>query len=395
MLSPEAVLECTELSRKAEVLAKGGASDRSQAQVLQQRISTIQRSGLSSREAMEAYVSELNRRLNPPNTEGEKRYHSGFCRYIAGETDKQPELRDMISGAESITYSALAAGGALVPFAFDPVLRVVSRQVTPLLDEQISDFAEITGPFRPGQISGVDLSTVAAAIVAESAQQTSQTFPTLLGTVMKPNIIFRTTFVASLELEEDAENFALAIVKAAAVAHARAIGAQCVSSTSFTGALAQSAPASGVVTTTGVISLTAVESIFYSIDRYWRNSPKCAWLMSDSCWQRMRTTLVDSQNRPLLDLSEGDNVTLMGKPVLISPDLPNLATSNSQIYFGDFGAFRIRKSRMTIRRNTQLGSFGDVTKGEATFTSLCQADAMIFDPSSGSNPPITVSTVTK
>jgi len=395
MLSGEAVLECTELSREAEALSKGSASDRARSQVLVQRISTIKQTGMSSREARAAYASELNKHLNPKDAEREKRYHRGFCNYLAGETDRQPELRDMLSGTESIAYSALAAGGAPVPIAFDPILREANRQTTPLLDEEVSDFAEITGPFRPGQISGVDYSTVTAAIVAESAQQTGQTFPTLLGAVLKPNIIFRSSFVASMELEEDAENFATAIVKAAAVASARGIGAQCVSSTSFTGALAQSAPSSGVTTATGTISLANVEGMFYSIDRYWRNSPRCAWLMSDSCWQRMRTTLVDSQNRPLLDLSEGDNVTLMGKPVLISPDLPNLASANSQIYFGDFGAFRIRKSRMTIRRNTQLASFGDVTKGEATFTALCQADAMIFDPSSGANPPITVSTITK
>jgi len=391
MLSDSAVLEVMELSRRAEQLARGSAADRAQSAVLLQRVSTIKSTGLSSDEARARYASALNDRLNP-NSEAEHRYSQAFKNYL--RTGAEREFRDIVAGSQSITYTQGAVGGYFVPIEFDSLVRESMAQVTPLCDSDVCDFSmSPTIPFRPGQLSGYDLSSVVASVVSESGQQTATAFPNAYGSVLKSNILFRCTFVSSIEEEQDADDLVSKIVRAASVAIARAIGKECVSSTNFTGALAQTVPASGLTTATGVISLSNIMSAYFSVNRYYRASEKCAFLAHDTSWQRLRLAS-DGQNRPLLDVAK-DKETLMGKPVLISNDLPSLASTNSLLYFGDWSLFRLRMSRIIVRRATQLGSFGDITRGETTFTALSWADASVIDPSGGSNPPITVSTITK
>ena len=98
---------------------------------------------------------------------------------------------------------------------------------------------------------------------------------------------------------------------------------------------------------------------YVSVNKYYREQPKCAWMCSDSVWQRLRQS-VDSQGRPLLDLQ--DDKKLLSKPIHINNDLPSLGSTNSVLYFVDWNAMRIRVSRPIIRRATQLASFGDISR---------------------------------
>jgi HK97 family phage major capsid protein len=89
--------------------------------------------------------------------------------------------------------------------------------------------------------------------------------------------------------------------------------------------------------------------------------------LPDSVYQRVRNA-TDNSGRPLLDFSK-DKEVLMGKPVYISPSLPNVIIGSPSIaqsgviLFGDLSHFRIRCSRPTIQRCLEQG-ITDITKGE-------------------------------
>src|SRR5208337_5179491 len=112
----------------------------------------------------------------------------------------------------------------LVPFAYDPTVREAISQVDPVLDPSVTDFSMTDGPFlQPEQISGYDLSTISAVLVAEAAQQTAQTIPVVLGATLRADKVFKATFGATIEAETDIPAFGEKITRAASVALARKI----------------------------------------------------------------------------------------------------------------------------------------------------------------------------
>ncbi|CAI4032318.1 Phage major capsid protein [Nitrospira tepida] len=78
----------------------------------------------------------------------------------------------------------------------------------------------------------------------------------------------------------------------------------------------------------------------HSVDPLYRQNGK--WLMNDTTFGALRK-LKDSQNRPLYgDLAAGSPDSLLGKPVVIDPNMPSLATGNKAILFGDLSAYYVR-----------------------------------------------------
>ena len=67
------------------------------------------------------------------------------------------------------------------------------------------------------------------------------------------------------------------------------------------------------------------------MNRFYRRSPKCAWLVDDGRYKLLRQA-VDGAQRPLLSV-EGDNEMLFGKPVYFCPSL-----ATGQLSLGNVGA---------------------------------------------------------
>src|SRR5690242_15167211 len=112
-LSKQCILEISELSYRAEQLARGSASDRKQADVILQRIGNLRIVGLSSNEIRGQYADALAESINGPKGEIEKRYRKAFNAYLSVGDEK--ELRDLLAGSQSITYTAGPQGGYTVP----------------------------------------------------------------------------------------------------------------------------------------------------------------------------------------------------------------------------------------------------------------------------------------
>jgi len=396
-LSKKAILEIQELSSKAEMLARGNPSQRKEADVLCQRISTIRQVGLSSDEVRALYAEALNESIAPSKAQAtDAEYRSRFDNYLAGRTSER-ELRDFLAGTQSITYTQEIAGGALVPFQYDETLREAMAQTDPVLSADVTSFSMTPGPtLQPEQISGYDLSNIQASIVGEASQQNPQTIPIVLGATLKNSIIFKASFAASVEAETDIPSFGQKITRAGAVALARKIGSSVLGGrggTDIAGVVQALGSATVNNGTAGKITLTDINNIYFSVDRFYRAAPRCGWLMNDAAFKLLRGS-VDSQNRPLLNV-ERDGETLLGRPIYVSPSMGRAYSSIGlvgAVIFGDLSSIVVRASRPTIQRSIQSGQ-ADISKGEALWIARCRADASFFDPTGGTNPPAVLAAV--
>jgi HK97 family phage major capsid protein len=395
-LSNLAILEITELQDKAERLSRGSASDRSQAAVLLRRIKSIHETRLSSDEMRAKKALGLYAGTKPKDRSAE--YRDLFDKYITGKIESDGvEFRDFMAGQQSILYTSGPQGGYVVPTDYDDVLREANQQVDQILDPTVVDFSMTGGPFlQAQQLSAYNLATAAAQLVGETVQQTPMVIPTVAGATLKNNLIFKATFAASIEAEQDIPDFASKIVRASAVALARTVSQKVLigrgGSTDINGItnLVSSSYTNG---TAGKITLTDILAIYFAVNRWYRSQPKCGWLVSDNVWKLLRAA-TDSNGRPLLDVVD-DQEMLLGKPVYNCPSLGIAYLSlglTGAILFGDLSHVVVHASRPTVQRTVQQGT-GDVTRGESIYVARMRADATLFDPSNGSYPPIVLATI--
>jgi len=394
-LSNKAILEISELSSRAERLAKGSVTERKQSDILIQRISTIKMTGLSSDEMRARYAGALGEELGGNQAE----HRARFDKYLAGKIN-ETEMRDFEAGTQSISYipaGAGAMGGFLVPTVYDSTLRVAMAQVDQVLDEDVTDFSFSGGAWlHPEQVSGYDLSSIAGQLVGETVQQTGLVIPTVAGATLRNNLTFRATFGASLEAEQDIPAFAEKIVRAAGVALARIIASHILigrgGAADITG-IATLLTSSYTNATSGKLTLTDLSAIYFGVNRFYRQSKKAGWLVSDGGYKLIRQA-VDGAGRPLVDVIDGQEV-LFGKNIYLCPSLGALYSSiglTGAILFGDLSHVVIRASRPTIQRTVEQ-TITDITRGECLYVARCRADATIFDPSGGNTPPIILATV--
>lgn len=143
----------------------------------------------------------------------------------------------------------------------------------------------------------------------------------------------------------------------------------------------------GLVTATGVgvsaASATAVTydelvNVMHSVDPLYRANG--VWLMNDTTFSAIRK-LKDSQNRPLYgDLSVNAPTSLLGKPVVIDPGMPAMATGNKAIIFGDLKSYHIRvvKGPRVLRLEERYADYAQVG-----FLAFLRADGDLIDGGGG------------
>jgi HK97 family phage major capsid protein len=396
-ISGKALLEISELQNKAERLSRGSTSDRAQATALLGRIKSIRTIGLSSDEMRVKYVEALGEEVGVRRKPDDAEYRTLFDKYITGNLQADGrEFRDFLAGTQSITYTQGPQGGYLVPFAYDSTVREAMSQVDEILDPDVTDFTMTDGPFlQPSQVSGYDLSTVSGQLIGEAAQQTAQVIPPVGGATLRNNLVFRATFGATLEAEQDIPDFASKIVRAASVALARTIGLHVLTGrggADITG-IATTLTSSFTNGTSGKITLIDLNNFYFGVNRWYRKSPKAGWLVSDGVYKFLRAA-TDGSGRPLLDVID-DQEVLLGKPVYLCPSLGATYLSlglTGALIFGDLSHIVIRASRPTIQRTTQQ-AITDIARGECLFIARCRADATVFDPSNGATPPLVLATI--
>jgi len=301
---------------------------------------------------------------------------------------------DVFAGSQEIVYSTGPAGGYLVPNEFQEEIILGMAQFDPLLDKNLVNL-DVTPDARPKTYPAWDLSTIAATIVSEGQQQSPGVVPTTSGHLLN-GIIFKQSLSASIEFEQDSFSSAYSLMRLAySVAFARGVGVYLAtgSGSGVPQGILTGAANSGVTlsqTITSDVSATANDAFqkaYFSVNRVYRASPKCAWVLSDSTYMWLRS-LTDKQARPLIEI-RNDTETIMGKPVVISPSIPSYNASPSvtgKIVFGDLSHFTVRCTPLSIQRATELPGMAEAA--QALYIGRMRVDSSLIDPTSGVFPPV-------
>jgi len=297
--------------------------------------------------------------------------------------DREAFMRYMKTG-ELRTYTPMADGveGAfIVPQTFYKTLLTGIAQYTELMDEKnVNLIASEKGNVM--KLPQVDLSTITSAIVADNVDAPPVANP-IFSSLLLSGFNYRTNPIAvQLNLEQDSFESVMSILTAAfSVGLARGIGADLVN-----GAGAGAAP-QGILTAAANSGVTSavntnfnvgeIEQIYFSVNRAYRVSPKCAWLMNDATYKQVRS-LVDSSGRLLLNIVD-DEERLFGKRILISPDMPT-APGSKAILFGDFGQYQVRVVRngATVLRKSEAPGY--VERFASLYIGFLRVDAALNAP---------------
>lgn len=300
------------------------------------------------------------------------------------------EARDLGEGTQGVG-SFTESAGALVPQEIYDQVLLGMAQFDNLFGEddvRLSRNLEFAG-LRPMRLSGWDLSTVSSAQVTEGSQESDFVpFPLVEGETLN-GYMHVASIPVSFQFDQDSfQNSMALMMEAFPIALARGMGKDLVNGTGNNqpqGVLAGAANSGYTTAASTALSLTDFNSIYFSVDRAYRASPRCRWVMNDATYQLARSS-VDSAGRPLIPLSD-DAEKIMGKPVLISPSMPSGANTKA-IVFGDLSHFFVRLSPMAIQRTNERADYG-----QYTFHGRMRVDSAVFDPTSGVKPPIVFATM--
>jgi HK97 family phage major capsid protein len=333
------------------------------------------------------------------STQGATLEDRAFIQYLLhGQIDE--ETRDMLAGTQgNLTWTQGPGGGYLVPQGYLEEVYEGMAQFDPLLDPDVVDLITDVGRNPhvsensgiPTRIVGWDLSTISAT--RQNPEGGQGTVPSLAVTDATLNgYLYIQVIPASFQFDMDAVPRSMKLLQEAfTIAFARGIGKDLVlgSGSNQPQGVLTGAANSGVTTAAaGALSLADFTSIYFSVNRDYRKSPKCAWLMSDTVYEYARNAK-DSQNRPLIDIV-GDEERIMGKRVLISPSIPSTAGSQG-ICFGDLSRLVVRVSHMMVRRATETSS--GIERLTADYCAYMRADSAVMDPTAGATPPIVFATL--
>ncbi len=148
-------------------------------------------------------------------------------------------------------------------------------------------------------------------------------------------------------------------------------------------------------TTVGTKDLAA---LFASVDRAYRMSPKCAWMMNDTTAQYIRALRSSSAGLMFPDFDAagmrntddgGQGSTgvpmLYGKPVYVSPSMDDMATGRFPIAFGDMSYWLTRCTPTGIQRFMEIPN--TVEKGAIGMRAYARFDGTLMYSDAGGNPP--------
>ena len=388
-LTNQAMIEISDLTQKAETLARGNASDRALASVYQQTLKRIDKYGLSSNEMRGKYTTALLEDLSPKKV-SEQRYDKAFDYYFAhGDSDHStPEFRDLLAGSQSLSATAGPQGGYAIAFSQVENFNVGMSQTDDVLSPTVTDFVmEDSVILQPQTVTGYDLSQITATNISENTQQVGGAFPVASGgKILKGNRIWKASFEVSLEAEQDIRGEVSKVVRAMGVSFARALGSDAVTN------LIPLLPSPSVTTASGLITGTNLLDTFFALNRFYRVQPLTSWLCSDWVYEKIRKA-VDSQNRPLINI-EGDSETLLGKPIHVSPTFSgggSPAVSGSLV-LADWSHWHLRCSKPSLQR--AINAPNTVEFGKALMIGRVRFDSLWLDESAGAYPPASVCSVT-
>jgi HK97 family phage major capsid protein len=338
-------------------------------------------------------IEDLRRKMieKQEKAKGKKlgRQQRAFAQYL--RTGNGQEYRDAVAGVGVVANPQGGSGGYFVPNSFYNDVLLSLAQTDRLLHKKrvtLCEEPDLTMP--PKQVSSWDLSTVGSSRVGENSQNVAGVFPTVAQNMLNRAGMHRLSLSASYEFSDDSYFQDTDLMsRAFGVGFARGIGAE-VAQVLLAGATNSgiTIPASVQSTT---IQVAQLNTVYFALNRVYRNSDKCAWVMNDKTYEQIRN-MATTVGGPLLDIAN-DKEEIFGKKVLISPSIPGLLVDSGvtpgKIIFGDLSHLVVRLSKLAISVNRE--TFAD--SGKTLFTGRMRADSAVIDASAGSAPAIIYATL--
>lgn len=282
----------------------------------------------------------------------------------------------MIQAAQSVGTSS--GGGYAVPdAAMGPLVEAVKEPGGLLAHATIvpSD----SGADLP--IPTDDETNVQGEIVTENSVHTEADI-TFGQVILKSYLYSSKVFRVSIQLMDDAAfDFGAYVVRKSGGRIGRVTASHWVNGTGV-GQPRGLVTAAGIGKTavgTSAVTYDELVDTMHSVDPLYRANGQ--WLMNDTTFSALRK-LKDSQGRPLYgDLSVNAPSTLLGKPVVIDPNMPAMTTGNKAILFGDLKTYYIRivKGPRVLRLEERYADFAQLG-----FLAFLRADGNLVDGGGGS-----------
>ncbi len=293
----------------------------------------------------------------PRRTPAEMCEARAFCDFIR---DRRVESRVGNVGAGIISSTG---PGAFVPTQFLDRVFSALKQYDPLFDPDLVTYI----PLERGGLLRVPLASDVennAIPTTESSDATSADLFITGQAQLQPKSYKSPMFKVSLESVQDVAAFMPVedlFEYYAAARIARGVGADLVQGSGagghILGLLLQLSAAGivpviatgsaeltgGIETGANSIGFSDLATVFSRVDPLYRSSPSCAWLMNDNTLLYLQK-LITKLGLPLAPVTEGLPY-LFGKPVRVSPSMPNIGASNQPVLFGDFRYFALAEVR--------------------------------------------------
>jgi HK97 family phage major capsid protein len=399
ILSPAAAAEFARLNQEIDVILAKPAmtrADGKKVDALLGKLSAIKASGITDGDYTRLQAEEVVGRISGERSRAREAHETAFRSFMAGRPDatvaeEARAANDFLAGGATPVFSNGPAGGALVPASFSKNVAAGLAAVDPLCDPDVCTVIQEDDFKLPNlQLPGWDLSTIAATKVGETAQHALDVVPGMTQKMLN-RFTYRLSLGASLEWADDQRAFDSALAaagRAFGIGFARSIGKDMVSCTSGPTGILNGLTSAMTTANAGKIVLPDIQSVYFGVNKIYRASEKCGWLMNDAAYQLVRNA-TDNSGRPLLNVVK-DEELLMGKPIYTAPSLPATGTGSFCV-FGDLSSMNVHLSTMFIRRRLQAAGY--VENGLYLLTGLMMADGVLHDPTSGSMPPVIAATL--
>lgn len=119
--------------------------------------------------------------------------------------------------------------------------------------------------------------------------------------------------------------------------------------------------------------------LFYSVKAPYRASSSCNWMMADgtaAVVRKLKTSTGEYAWQPSIVAGQPD--LLLGKPVIIDPNVPGVAVNTKSILFGDFSSYFVRLAGgVRFERSDDFAFDTDVV----TFRAIVRGDGDLADTS--------------
>lgn len=127
------------------------------------------------------------------------------------------------------------------------------------------------------------------------------------------------------------------------------------------------------------VTVAELKNLFYSVDPAYRANAE--WMFNDTTLQEISNLKGTDVYFFQPDLARAPAPTILGKPYVINQDMPDMATGNNSILFGDFSYYKIRDVRQIILMRL-VERYADY--GQVGFLAFARHDGTYANP--GNNP---------